>query len=1010
MRKRIAAMTRALLLLPLLATSALAADFPQPYNSEPGNVSPPAPADALASLKLQPGFAATIFAHEPEVENPIAMAFDGRGRMWVAENFTYAEKGVRFDLALRDRVLVFEDKDGDGIAESRKVFTDEVQVLTSVAVGRGGVWLMCPPQLLFVPDADGDDVPDSAPQVVLDGFTVAKDNYHNFANGLKWGPDGWLYGRCGASCPGEIGVPGTLAEARVPLRGGMWRYHPEHKIFEALTHGTTNPWGQDWDARGELFFVNTVNGFLWHAFAGAHFVRPHTTDPNPHSYALIDTHADHYHFDTGKSWTASRNGAANDFGGGHSHEGALIYQGGSWPAEYAGKLFTLNLHGRRMNTERLERIGSGFVAKHEPDFALWGDPWFRGIELQSGPDGSVFALDWSDTGECHDSTGVHRTSGRIYKIAHSGPGTPLVDSSAHPAALDDLRAENIWPVRRELLALQEGGESSAQAHPALLSMYRDATDPVVKLRAMWALASTGGSTPAWLREQLAQPDESVRVWAIRLLTDDWPLDTATGKRPARAEAAPDASLLAEFLRLAHEDPSGLVRLALASTLQRLPVKARPALATALFSHAEDATDHNLPLLVWYGLTPLAAADLSALPPLAMVCEWPITRRCIARRIAAGSEKNPAPLDDLLTLAATRSGAFQSDILTGLSDAFAGWRKAAKPSSWEALQAKLDPALADRARDLSALFGDGRALDQIKHVALDSAADVAAREAALRTLIDSRPDDLRAVCESLLDTHGLNITAVRGLALFDDPALGASLVKRYAKFSANERPAVIAALVTRPAWVRALLDGVASGAIPRSDIGAFDARQIRSFNDAVLAARLTEVWGEMRESAADKRELIAKLKMQLTPQSLAKADVSKGRAAFNTVCGACHTLYGEGGKIGPDLTGSGRDNLDYLLENIVDPSAIVPADFRLTTLTLKDGRILTGMIAGKSERVLTLRTLAETLPVERADIANLTESPQSMMPEGVLGAFTPEQTRDLFSYLMSKQQAPLPTVK
>ncbi|MDP1588628.1 MAG: hypothetical protein Q8M07_12845, partial [Prosthecobacter sp.] len=183
----------------LAVAAALSADFPALYNSEPGNPSPMSPHEALKALKLPKGFKATLFAAEPDVQNPIAMAWDAKGRMWVAENYTYAERAKRFDLGLKDRVIILEDKDWDGVAETRKVFTDNVQMLTSVEVGRGGVWLMCPPQVLFIPDANGDDIPDGEPQVVLDGFTVAQANYHNFANGLRFGPDGWLYGRCGHS-------------------------------------------------------------------------------------------------------------------------------------------------------------------------------------------------------------------------------------------------------------------------------------------------------------------------------------------------------------------------------------------------------------------------------------------------------------------------------------------------------------------------------------------------------------------------------------------------------------------------------------------------------------------------------------------------------------------------------------------------------------------------------------------------------------------------------------------
>src|SRR5690242_17364209 len=174
------------LLLVLGALSLSASEFPKPYNSEPDPGKPMSPAEAAAKMQLPPGFKATVFAAEPDVQNPIAMTWDGRGRLWVAENYTYAEHSVKFDLNLRDRVLIFEDTNGDGHFAKRKVFTDEVQVLTSVEVGYGGVWLMCPPRLLFIPDRNGDDVPDSAPEVVLDGFTVPADNYHNFANGLHF--------------------------------------------------------------------------------------------------------------------------------------------------------------------------------------------------------------------------------------------------------------------------------------------------------------------------------------------------------------------------------------------------------------------------------------------------------------------------------------------------------------------------------------------------------------------------------------------------------------------------------------------------------------------------------------------------------------------------------------------------------------------------------------------------------------------------------------------------------
>ena len=229
-----------LLLLCFFVTDCLAeeqvnAEFPEIYNSETDLAGFLSPEDALSSLTLPPGFSATLFANEPQIQNPIAACVDSKGRVWVAENYTYAERVKRFDLNLNDRVVVLEDRDGDGAAEHRTVFFNSLKKLTGITVGQGGVWLTCPPELLFIPDADGDLVPDGPPQVVLDGFTVARENYHGFVNGLSWGPDNWLYGRCGASDPGEMGVPGSSPEERVPMRGGIWRFHPQSKVVEAIT-------------------------------------------------------------------------------------------------------------------------------------------------------------------------------------------------------------------------------------------------------------------------------------------------------------------------------------------------------------------------------------------------------------------------------------------------------------------------------------------------------------------------------------------------------------------------------------------------------------------------------------------------------------------------------------------------------------------------------------------------------------------------------------------------------
>ncbi|MEZ6122143.1 MAG: c-type cytochrome [Planctomycetaceae bacterium] len=951
----------------LLPSSIRAADdFPEVYNSERDPAVPMSAVEAAATMVLPEGFSATVFAAEPDVRNPIAMAWDDRGRMWVAENYTYAERAQRFDLSLRDRVLIFHDKDGDGKADSRKVFADHLQMLTSVEVGHGGVWLMCPPQLLFIPDANGDDIPDGPAEVMLDGFEVGPDSHHNLANGLRWGPDGWLYGRCGHSCPGQIGTPGTSDDQRVPIDGGIWRYHPDRRIVEVLCHGTVNPWGHDWDRNGELFFINTVIGHLWHMMPGSHFKESFGESMNPGVYERMDMIADHFHFDTRRNWSDSRDGKANDLGGGHAHVGMLIYQSSAWPERYHEKLMTINMHGRRINVERLEPTSTGYVGRHEPDLMLSKDAFFRGTDLSVGPDGQVYVIDWSDIGECHESTGVHRESGRIFRIS--------------------------------------GGESkpSPVAKPACMSGEG-------KLPQLWKDYQRQQTTPERLRQLLTDPDAHVRVWAIRLLTDFWPLDRITGPNP-QAVYPDDASTIQRLMDMAGTDPSGLVVRTLASTLQRLPVAERPELAAELLARREFQEEPDLALLTWYGLIPVGQTEPLALTELAAICRWPTVSRMMARNIASRIRTDQSALSQLLMNSEQASPACQTAVLQGIHEAVRGLRKAAEPAGWQQF-CKLPGVRTEAAlvRELSVVFGDGRAMEEVLRIVMDERADMQVRQSALETLIEARPENLRAVCEKLLDVRILNGSALKGLALFDNPRIAELLTKKYRRFQPEDRPAVIETLVSRPFSAAALLRGIetGSGQIPPEDISAGHARQILSLRDERLAELLSKVWGEIRESDADRQAAIADWKQRLTAESLQKANLNNGRAVFTRTCSACHLLFGEGRKVGPDLTGAQRSSLDYLLSNILDPSAVVGKDYRMAIVATTDGRVRNGLVVTRDDQKMVLQTATEPVTIPTEDIEDVTQSTLSAMPDGLLQLLTADQVRDLIAYLQSPVQVPLP---
>ncbi len=990
------------------------------FASEVGTNDLPIPLSEVAKHVILPaGFSATLFAGEPDVRQPIAMTFDDRGRLWVAECYTYSDVKTNYDLNLRDRIVIFEDSKGTGHFDKRTVFWDQGKRLTSIAIGFGGVFATCAPNLIFIPDRNSDDIPDGPPEILLDGWTSDVVR-HNIVNGLKWGPDGWLYGRHGILETSSVGKPGTPESQRTKLNCGLWRYHPSRRVFEIVCQGTTNPWGHDWDEYGNLFFINTVIGHLWQGIPGAYFQRMFGEHLAPHRYGLIEQAADHYHWDTGRSWTDSRNaGAGADaLGGGHAHSGLMIYLGDNWPEDCRGHLFTLNFHGRRINEERLEPNGSGRVGRHEPDFVKFGDPWFRGIDLDYGPDGGVYVLDWSDTGECHGNNGVNRESGRIYKITYAGkrnqpadqvrsplPSSLLTNSLANLSSSELLHLQfhrNEWYARHSRRLLQERAESGADmsgVRSEAQKVYESPTNAALRMRMMFTLHALRADSVAWLKAQLGHGDEHVRSWAVRFLAES---------------GANWQELIPAFTQRAIEDPAPTVRLELASALQRMPVGLRELVALALLKHREDMNDHNLPLMVWYGIEPVASQYPAAALRLAAQSAIPVVREYISRRLGEELANHPEIVEALLHAAAKADGDQRLDFLRGLVQALQGWRHAPRPANWDTLRQTIgtpaSPALSALVRELGVIFGDTQAAKELEEIALHTTGEPDRRRAALEQLIDARPPDIQAILEQLLDDPVTAGVAARGLLVYDEnPKVPSHILEHWNIMRPEDRAGVVGLMASRPTTAAVLLDAVAHEIIPRAALTAFHARQIYNFNNDLLNHQLTEVWGEVRTSDADKKQLVDRYRTLLNPDRLKAADPSRGRQLFSQVCAVCHKLYGQGAAIGPDLTGGGRANLDYLLENIVDPNAIVPADYRVSELELRDDRSLTGLVVSKNERTVTLQTPTEKLTIDRGEIVKMRQTALSLMPEGLLQGMKDQQVSDLIAYLMTPNQVDLSPV-
>ncbi len=607
------------------------------------------PREAAPAMTVPTGFSVTLAASEPDVVRPIAFTLDDRGRLWVVEAHTYPVRAPEGQG--RDRILIFEDTDGDGRLDKRKVFTDNLNLVSGIEVGFGGVWVGAAPYLLFIPVKDGTDRPAGPPQVLLDGWGY--EDTHETLNTFTWGPDGWLYGAHGVFTHSKVGKPGAPDSERQRLNAGIWRYHPTRHVFEVFAEGTSNPWGLDFNDYGHAFATACVIEHLYHVIPGARYKRQDGSHFNPHIYEDLETIADHRHW-VGDKGPHAGNGRSGSAGGGHAHVGAMIYLGGDgWPAEYRNTIFMNNIHGARTNADRLARSGSGYAAAHAPDFLLANDSWSQLLNFRYGPDGSVHVIDWYDKNQCHSKNpDLHqKTLGRIYKIRHESERWSRVDLRALSSeALVDLQLHrNDWYVRHARRILQERGPDPA-VHARLDRLLREQTDETRQLRALWALHVTGGLREARLLELLEAASEHVRGWAVTLL--------AEGRAPSDAA-------IARFARLAREDRSALVRLSIASALQRTPVEARWDIVAALAAREEDADDQNQPLMVWYAAEPLVPLDMPRALELAERSPLPDLFAFTVRRIAAvGTQTALRVLTD--ALGRTEDAGRQKALLDGIT--------------------------------------------------------------------------------------------------------------------------------------------------------------------------------------------------------------------------------------------------------------------------------------------------------------------------------------------------------
>lgn len=971
---------------------------------------PTSPAErTVAAMHVPPGFKVELVASEPALQQPVAFAWDERGRIWIAEAMSYPSKRPKGQG--QDRIVILEDRDGDGRFETRKVFAEGLNLVSGLEVGFGGVWIGAPPQLLFLADRDHNDVPDGPPQVLLDGFGY--QDTHECLNSFLWGPDGWLYGNQGVFNLAHIGRPGAPDSQRTELRAGVWRYHPVRHEFEVFASGGSNPWGLDYDDQGQLFMTHCRSywggGCTTHVIQGGHYwnqananyapfiiANPPKEFPGFKNYLLASARYDH---------GAGGAGAPGSDGiyGGHSHVGTLIYQADNWPEEFRGHLFTHNLGGHQINQQINRRLGSGFETVHAgKDQLFCTDPSYVAVDLQTGPDGAVYFIDWVDPQHCHNPNVERwdRSNGRMYRMEWQAGFRPVSVNLSDKSDADLVGLfthRNAWYARTAARLLQERATERALDPAALQKLQKTLEadpDSRQRLQALWTLHRTAGrdrgldgsAMDSTVARGLADRDEFVRAWTIQLTTD---------RRLASTAA------LTRFKKLADSDPSPVVRRALASAIQRVPETTAWSLAESLSRHGEDAEDRNLPGLLWDGIAtllpknPERALKLATASPLTQLADW--------IHWYAASQEGVALNREIALLASTPAADLPRR-LAGLWLAMEPRANLPMPEAWKRVSKSLythtDPAVRRSAERLAAVFGDASGFPRLRTVLADRNAAEADRRHAFAVLSRASDSASLPLFVQLLDDAAFRPATIPLLARFDDPSIPQALLGRIGTLPQSERELALATLTRRAASARALLGEIAAGRLKRDLISAFQIRQLTALHDSEVDRQVTSLWGRIQKTPADKQALIASLQKTFDEAPLWAYSDREGRNHFVRLCSQCHRIGNDGARIGPELTGAGQHGIRYYLENIVDPNAVIGADFQLTLIETRDGTAWNGLVASETPSAVSLKTLTETVVIPKSDIKHRETSDRSLMPEGILEALGERERIELLKYLVT----------
>lgn len=957
---------------------------------------PLSPKESLKKFEIFEDLQVDQLLTEPLVKQPVFLNFDERGRMWVVQYLQYPHPaGLKMTsrdnywravydkipppppnhIRGRDKITIHEDSDGDGLYDRHKTFIDGLNIATSLAHGRGGVWVLNPPYLLFYPDENRDDIPDGDPVVHLSGFGL--EDTHSVVNSLRWGPDGWLYAAQGSTVTAKVRRPDFDEKEIYSMGQNIWRYHPETRRYEVFSEGGGNAFGVEIDSQGRIFsghnggdtrgFHYVQGGYLRKGFS------KHGPLSNPYAFGYFN---------------AMPHNKVPRF----THN-FIVYEGSGLPSKYLNKIMGIEpIQGRVVLSDRT-LIGSSFKTQDTGHPIKTSDRWFRPVDIKAGPDGGVYICDWYDDQVNHyrnHEGRIDTKNGRIYRLrAKEGSHIEMFDLAkfSNRKLVELLRSKDKWHRQTALRLL--GDRKDASILPYLKKIISEENGQVA-LEALWAVNLCGGFNSKYALETLSHTNPYVRLWTIRLLGDEKVMPEETARM---------------LSKLARSEPNVEVRGQLAATAKRLSNDQALPIIYSLMWHDYDAEDIYQPLMVWWALE--SKVDAHSVEILRLfedkvlwgksLVQQHLLNRLIRRFAKSGTRQDLLYSAQLFELA---PDADASKILMN------GFEQAYKGRSMAALPERLMAAMARHGGGSVALGlrrGEVKAVEEALRVIADVKAEKLIRLQYTEILGEApNPKAIPVLLKILKSEPGSDLkrAALGALKPYSKPQIATEILNVYASLPIEVRQVAGTLLAGRLTFSRVLLQSVEDGVISSVLVPPEVVSLMRSHNDAKVSLLVNKHFASLETDSAKLEEEIKQLSILIKDKP---GDPYSGKKLFSTSCGSCHRLFEQGGYIGPDLSAYQRDDIDNMLLSIVNPSAEIREGYENFLLTTEDGRTVLGFLVEQDSQTVVLRGLdGQDVTVERNEIKTMKAQGVSLMPSGLLSSYSNDQIRDLLAYLRSTQ--------